>query len=202
MLVLVGCECSQIVTAAFIAAGHDAYSCDLEPSYGAYPERHFQGDIKEVYELVKPDLFICHPPCTYLSNVGTPLVFRRGGEIKDFVRYEKGLFARDLFLWALSRPCDMVAVENPIPMKCWGLPKPTQYIEPYLFGDPYTKHTGLWLRGLPALVATDIVKPIGSWTHIHYSPRIRSQTFRGIAKAMAAQWIGKNAPGYQFCLEC
>ena len=43
--VLVACEESQEVTKAFRALGHEAYSCDIEPCSGGYPEWHIQDDV-------------------------------------------------------------------------------------------------------------------------------------------------------------
>ena len=160
MRVLVGCECSQTVVAAFRRLGVEAFSCDLAKSYGDYPEYHFQGDLREVYSFVNPDLFIAHPPCTFLSRAGLNRLVDSSGKIKDWVRYEKGLLARDFFLWCLSRPAKMLCVENPVPIRRFGLPVPSQYIEPFYFGDPYSKHTALWLRGLPLLLPSKVLDRI------------------------------------------
>jgi len=73
MLILIGCEESQVVTKAFREAGHEAYSCDLQPTRGnAY--WHFQQDIMEVMPTKKWDLIILHPDCTAmaLSNLSNP----------------------------------------------------------------------------------------------------------------------------------
>ncbi|MBQ3692934.1 MAG: DNA cytosine methyltransferase, partial [Clostridia bacterium] len=67
--------------------------------------------------------------------------------------------------------------------------------------------TCLWLKNLPKLQPTNIVKPICSWVSggskdSHGNKRsntgmtfrdskTRSKTFPGIAKAMAEQWAGK-----------
>ena len=159
MRVLVGCECSQTITAAFRAAGHDAFSCDLAPAYGDLPQYHIQGDLREVYSFVNPELFIAHPPCTYLSRAGLFCLVDSSGSIKDWVRYENGLLARDFFLWCLSRPAPMVCIENPVPIRRYDLPEPSQIVQPWYFGDPYTKQTCLWLRGLPELPMTKPVRP-------------------------------------------
>jgi hypothetical protein len=92
----------------------------------------------------------------------------------------------------LNAPIPRVAVENPIMHRHAGLPKPTQLIQPWQFGHPETKATGLWLRGLPPLVPTDIVDGRQPRVH-HASPgpdrwKERSRTLPGIAAAMAAQW--------------
>lgn len=200
MRVLVGCECSQTVTAAFREKGHDAFSCDISPSYGDYPEFHLQGDLHEVYDYVKPDLFIAHPPCTYLSKAGSVRLFSSDSRIKDYDRFQRGLAARDFFLWCLSRSAPMVCVENPIPLHVFCLPRPTQIIQPYYFGDRYSKATCLWLKGLPELPILDFVKPVGSWTALHKSPRIRSKTFPGVARAMADTWGSGDLVGLQYSL--
>lgn len=67
-------------------------------------------------------------------------------------------------------------------------PSASQAIQPYYFGDAFSKYTLLWLHNLPGLMATCICEDFVSWTSIHRSARIRSQTFPGIASAMAAQW--------------
>ena len=50
--VLVACEYSGIVRDAFIAAGHDAMSCDLLPT--EQPGPHYQGDVLRVIDGWKP----------------------------------------------------------------------------------------------------------------------------------------------------
>ena len=198
MRVLVGCECSQVVTAAFRALGHDAFSCDTQDSYGDLPEYHFKGDLKEVYAFVNPDLFIAHPPCTFLTHGQTSRICFSGGSIKDWLRYEKGIYARSFFSWCLSRPAKMLCIENPIPSPVFGLPRYSQLVEPWFFGHPYSKSTCLWLRGLPLLQCTDIVRPLGVWTDLHHSQRKRSETFSGLAAAMASQWGSGELVGYQY----
>lgn len=191
MRVLVGCECSQVVTAAFRAAGHEAFSCDIQPCYGDFPQYHFQNDLREIFPYIKPDLFIAHPPCTYLSRAGLCRLVDSSGRIKDADRYQKGLQAKEFFLWCLNAPAKYVCVENPVPIQRLKLPPFSQVIQPYYFGDPYSKQTCLWLRGLPYLQCTKIVRPVASWVVKHHSQRIRSQTFQGVALAMASQW-GEN----------
>lgn len=187
MKILVGCECSQVVTAAFLARGHDAYSCDLQESYGDFPARHIVGDVRTVFFDVQPDLFIAHPPCTYLSTAGARHMYA-GGRL-DVSRAELAYQARDLFLWCLQAPAPMVCVENPIPLSEFMPIKYDQIIEPYFFGHPYSKATCLWLRGLPPLQSTKYIRHgVRSWVFSHRSQRLRSQTFSGIADAMADQW--------------
>lgn len=103
---------------------------------------------------------------------------------------------------------EKIAVENPVPSSIYRLPPYTQIIQPYEHGDPFTKKTCLWLKGLPPLELTNIVKPLGPYVcgnaeiwkkqaaaGIVYgkekSAKHRSKTFPGIAKAMAEQWAGQ-----------
>lgn len=213
MRILVACEESQAVTKELRRLGHEAYSCDIQECSGGHPEWHVQGDVLSlIYERGGWDMIIAHPPCTYLSNLGAkhlylgnkrvyrkPETFRLMNE--DRIRL--AIKARDFFLAMLNAPCDKVAVENPVPSSIWQLPKPSQMIQPYFFGDPYKKKTYLWLRGLPPLMPTELVEPTGLWVDGGHSkttkmqtfgfrdPKKRSKTFPGIARAMAEQWAGK-----------
>jgi hypothetical protein len=91
---------------------------------------------------------------------------------------------------------ESVAVENPQMHKHAvariGGARPTQYIQPWEFGHGETKKTGLWLKGLPPLLPTDIVE--GREARVHrMSPgperwKERSRFYRGVAEAMAQQW--------------
>ena len=91
----------------------------------------------------------------------------------------------------------MIAIENPIGVLSTRsrLGKPTQIIQPWQFGHGETKATCLWLKGLPALVPTNVVD--GREARIHKMPpgpnrwRERSRTYPGIAAAMAEQWTQK-----------
>ena len=192
MRVLVACEFSGIVRDAFIAAGHDAVSCDLLPS--ERPGPHIVGDARVIATPAgRWDLLIAHPPCTYLANSGVRWLYGGKGTVRDESRWRRMEDAAILFRTLLDHaPIPMVAVENPIMHRHAGLPKPTQIIQPWQFGHPETKATGLWLRGLPPLVPTDVVD--GRTPRVHYaSPgpdrwKERSRTLPGIAAAMAEQW--------------
>ena len=85
------------------------------------------------------------------------------------------------------------------------MPPHTQEVQPWMFGHPYTKKTRLWLRGLPPLIATDVVEPVSPYCPSLTSRKDRSKygaakrgedaknrakTFPGLARAMAAQWAG------------
>ena len=199
MRVLVACEESQVVCTAFRDKGHEAYSCDLQPCSGGHPEWHLQCDALEMLKI-RWDIIIAHPPCTYLTNAGATSLFERDHTIKDREREAEGWRAKAFFMAFYNAECDKVAIENPVPLKYWNLPKYTQIIEPYMFGDAWRKRTCLWLRGLPPLFCTDIVVPEGLWTGStsakksnytiagHRSPKLRSRTFAGVGRAMAQQW--------------
>lgn len=199
MKVLVACEESQAVCIAFRARGHEAYSCDLQPCSGGHPEWHIQADALELLKL-RWDLIVAHPPCTYLSNLGANWLFNKDHSIKDPERESKGWKAKQFFMAFLEADCSRIAVENPVPSRYWRMPPYSQIIEPYMFGDPWRKRTCLWLRGLPPLMATDIVVPEGLWVgstscrKTQYklsgvrSGKERSKTFPGVARAMAEQW--------------
>jgi hypothetical protein len=193
--VLIACEFSGIVRDAFIEAGHDAVSCDLLPS--ERPGLHVVMDALEAIELVKPDLLIAHPPCQYLANSGVRWLYikRDHVNVPDMARWlamhDGAMFFRRL----LEADVPHVAVENPV---MHGYAReiigagPTQFIQPWQFGHPETKATGLWLRNLPPLVPTNIVP--GREPRVHRaSPgpdrwKERSRTLPGIAAAMADQW--------------
>ena len=220
MKVLVACEESQRVCIAFRERGHEAYSCDIIEPSGNHPEWHILGDALRIlfpsktwgdivfdtmdgveHSVKKWDLIIAHPPCTYLSAAGAVRLYNANHEIKDQERFEKGKRAARFFREFLNADCEHICVENPIPLQVFGLPKYTQIIQPYFFGDPWKKKTCLWLKGLPALQPDNVVDPIGYWVGAHghdkapygmikgfRDQKTRSKTFEGIARAMAEQW--------------
>lgn len=197
MRILVGCEESQAVCIEFRKRGHEAYSCDLQECSGGHPEWHLLGDIRK-YIFRGWDLFIGHPPCTYLCNSGVRWL--KGNPH----RYEKMVEASEFFkmMWGWSEiPIDKICLENPIPHKHAKLPPYTQLIQPWMFGDGEVKATCLWLHNLPKLIYNKESNLFGDKTvsdgreaKVHKmapSPersKLRSKTFPGIAKAMAEQW--------------
>ena len=201
MKILVACEESQRVCKAFRELGHEAFSCDVQPCSGGHPEWHIQDDVLKHLEDGW-DLMVAHPPCTYLSRAGARWL-HQGGKINQ-ERYTKGLEAKDFFLKLLNANIPRIAVENPTPLKIYGLPKHTQAIQPYMFGHPFSKKTLLWLKGLPELKATDLIKEYSPYLpsntggkkrgqkfkikNVIRDPKEASKTFKGIAKAMAEQW--------------
>ncbi len=186
MRVLVACEFSGIVRDAFLAAGHDAMSCDLLPT--DRPGPHYQGDVFDVLDGGW-DMLIAHPPCTYLANSGVRWLHTQDGRwaaMEDGARFFRGL---------LDAPIPLRAIENPI-MHKYALAivgrRADQYVQPWWFGAPRTKATGLWLAGLSPLVATAVVD--GRDPYVHHLPpspdrwKLRSMTEPGLAEAMATQW--------------
>lgn len=180
MRVLVACEFSGIVRDAFIARGHDAWSCDILPT--EKPGPHIQDDVlKHISDGW--DMMIAHPPCTHLAVSGARW-------FKDKI-HEQNL-AIDFFIALADASIPKVAVENPISIMSTVYRKPDQIIQPWWFGHGETKATCLWLRGLPKLHPTKVVD--GRYGRVHRMPpgperwRERSRTYQGIADAMAEQW--------------
>lgn len=226
MNVLVACEESQAVCKAFREKGHKAYSCDIQECSGGHPEWHIQGDVLKILNPSKTfenemsgiefftmdgelhsfvgkwDLIIAHPPCTYMSKAGARWMFPKAGQISQ-ERLKLAMEAKEFFFQFINADCDRICVENPVPLKIVGLPIPTQKVQPYQFGHPFSKCTCLWLKGLPKLKPTKIVddyKPYlpsntggfsrgqGGSRGVAHDAKTASKTFEGIAKAMAEQW--------------
>lgn len=187
MKVLVACEYSGTVRDAFIAKGHDAMSCDLLPT--DVPGPHYEGDVFDL-DLESFDLIVAHPPCTHLAVSGAAWF----EEKRKDGRQQEGidLFMRFAELAEMFSPVKRIAIENPICIMSSLWRKPTQIIQPWMFGHGETKATCFWLKNLPPLEPTNIVE--GREQRIHMLPpgpdrwKIRSQTFQGIADAMAEQW--------------
>lgn len=189
MRVLVACEYSGRVRDAFIRAGHDAMSCDLLPTDAPGP--HYDGSLFDVIDYPW-DLLIAHPPCTHLAVSGA----RHFAAKKMDGRQQAGV----AFFMQIVRRSDhirRVAIENPVCIMSSLWRKPDQVIQPWQFGHGETKATCLWLKGLPLLQPTNIME--GRENRIHRMPpsadrwKKRSETFTGIAEAMAAQWGAEPA---------
>lgn len=208
MKVLVACECSGTVRDAFIAAGHDAMSCDLKPTESPGP--HYQGDVRDIMHEYF-DLLIAHPDCTYLT-ISAAWAFKDGpyhqklkqgtltGAARRAARDEAIAFVK--LLWSL--PIARICIENPTGFLSTMWQKPSQIVQPYMFGDDASKGTCLWLKGLPLLQSTKriagrIVNGKERWANQTDSGQNklspsdsraaeRAVTYRGIAAAMADQW--------------
>lgn len=202
--VLVGCECSQIIMSAFFEAGFDAYSCDLLPCEGGYPERHIQDDLLNWLEQ-DWDLLIAHPPCTYISYAATAYWNRPG-------RVFSRLAALYFFARIWESNIKHICIENPMGCADAVVAKHSQIIHPYYFGDNNLKRTCLWLKNLPKLEHRKCDDLFGGKTHNekpepvyidksgkkrYFTDAIsgtnngghkRSKSFQGIAYAMVDQW--------------
>ena len=163
--VLVGCERSGIVRDAFRNRGHDAWSCDLKPCERD-PAFHIQGDVFQAIDSREWDLGIFHPMCTYLT-ISAAWAFGDGpyhqrvkpGTLVGATRREARREAVD-FVWRLlGSAIPRVAIENPVGYLSSMMRKPDQIIQPHQFGADASKATCLWLRGLPALTATQFIEP-------------------------------------------
>lgn len=185
MKILVGCEESQTVCKAFRELGHEAYSCDLIPCSGYYPEYHLQMDVFKAIKMKKWDLGIFFPPCTDLASSGARWFKEKqqNGQQRKSIEFFLRLTETDIKHWA---------IENPIGIMSSWFRKPNQIIQPWMFGHGEMKGTCLWLHNLPKLKPTNIVE--GRDQKVWRMPpgperaKLRSKTFPGIASAMASQW--------------
>ena len=193
MKVLIACEFSGIVRDAFKKKGHDAWSCDILESESK--GNHIKGDVLERLDEGW-DLMIAHPPCTHLAVSGA-----RWFKYKQKEQIEALDFVKKL----LDAPIDKIALENPVSIISSKIRKPDQIIQPYQFGHEAQKTTCLWLKNLPKLESTKVVSK-GQFTIFksgkkhpkwyadalklskHDRMKKRSETFKGIAEAMADQW--------------
>ena len=217
MRILVACEESQALTNRFRELGHEAFSCDILPSSGGHPEWHIQDDIFNVLEREHWDLAVIHPPCTFLSVSGAQWYYHpddknlpaksRRPHPKYPNRANDREEAADFFMRCVNAPVERIAIENPVGIMSSRFRKPDQIIQPFMFGDEARKTTCLWLKNLPKLEPTNIV---GEGERVYFKsgkshPKwyadalskskskeerrtMRSKTFLGIARAMAAQW--------------
>jgi hypothetical protein len=194
MKVLIGCERFGVLREAFRQRGHDAYSCDLEPSADGDQRHHHRCDVLDILGIGW-DLAIFHPDCTYLAVSGLHWNKRRPERAQQT---EDALaFVRKL----MDCPIPRVALENPIGCISTRIRKPDQIVQPWQFGEDANKATCLWLKGLPLLKHTNVLPggrkarrgnqtPSGQ-NKLGPSPEramLRAKTYLGLAEAMALQW--------------
>jgi hypothetical protein len=181
MNVIIICEFSGIVRDAFNVAGHNAISCDLLETESPGP--HIISDFHSL-DYSRFDLLIAHPDCRYLTKAGA-------GKFWNEHRQEQIKAINDIY-WIWNLPVKRICIENPAGILSTVWRKPDQYIDPWLFGHKYMKHTGLWLKNLPPLIATYIYsEPVNFIRNMPGTKdrwKKRSRTFTGIAQAMAEQW--------------
>jgi hypothetical protein len=194
MKILIACEFSGTVRDAFIKAGHDAVSCDIEPTDSPGP--HYQGDM---FDIINDgwDMMIAFPPCTHLAVSGAKHFAKKRAD----GRQQQGI---DFFLKVVNADIPKIAVENPVGIMSSIYRKPDQIIQPWQFGHEVSKKTCFWLKNMPLLTPTNIVSdgeyitfPSGKRMHKWYADKafggierqkVRNKTFQGIADAMADQW--------------
>lgn len=186
-MILIGCEESQVVTAAFRIAGYEAFSCDIQPTRGN-PDWHYQQNIMEVIPRNEWDLIILHPDCTAMAVSGN----RWYG--KGMPYHQKRIEAIEwtLALWELAKKYSLrVALENPVSVIFKHLPN-VFYLQPWQYGHGETKKTGFALHNLPPLSPTNIVdgreQRVWKMHPGKHRKRDRSKTYKGVAKAIVTQW--------------
>ncbi len=167
--------------------------CDFETSDGV---AHFISG--------KWDLIIAHPPCTRLCNTSQRWLHYGSEEYRNKKKNDQDE-AIAFFMKIVNADCDKIAIENPLGIMSTYYRKPDCYYNPYDFeGETECKRTCLWLKGLKKLKSTRSI-PISieertqgifkahfngkqySWSHPDVA-RLRSQTPKGVAAAMAEQW--------------
>ena len=210
MRILIACEESQAITKELRKLGHEAFSCDLLPCSGGYPEWHYQQDVFEVIDKGW-EMMIAHPPCTFLAVSGARWLYNKDGS-KNEERWQNQAEALNFVQRLMDAPIDKIAVENPISVISSKIRKPDQIVHPWMFGDKASKSTCLWLKNLPKLEPTKIVekgefkewadkktgktKRQATWYFDALKNAktpaerrtLRSKTFKGMAEAMAEQW--------------
>lgn len=233
--ILIACEESQAVCRAFRQLGHNAYSCDLFDCSGTmfgtdqadpHPEWHFNHDVTTVLDKSDLtlqngeqavidgdwDIMIGHPPCTFLAVSGAKWLYDPKDKSKPHPNFPNRRKDQEdganFFMFLANAKVKRIAIENPIGIMSTRWRKPDQTIQPYMFGDPYSKYTCLWLKNLRPLHPSKPTDDHGERIYFGsgksqpkwYSDGLtktkskeerqkwRSKTFPGIARAIAEQW--------------
>ena len=194
MKILIGCEESGRVREAFRGVGHDAWSCDLLPCTENPSKYHIQDDLLKVIKSEKWDMIVAFPPCTHLAISGSKYFAEKiaDGRQQAAIDFVEQIWDAD---------CPKIAIENPVGVLSTKskLGKP-YYIQPYWFGDKHRKKTGIWSKGLPKLIPTNMLdiskisdKELNKLYLLAPSPTRaleRSKTPHGLAQAIAEQFGG------------
>ncbi len=197
-----------------------------------HPEWHFNHDITTVLDksdLILQngnkaeidgdwDLMIGHPPCTFLAVSGAKWMYDPAD--KDLPIEQRRPHPRfpnrrkdqedgaSFFMLLANAPVKRIAIENPVGVMSTKWRVPDQSIQPYMFGDPYSKNTCLWLINLRPIHPSKETADHGERIYFEsgksqpkwYSDGLtktktkeerqkwRSKTFSGIARAFAEQW--------------
>lgn len=164
------------------------------------------------------DLMIGHPPCTYLAVSGAQWYYHPEDKDLPFEqrrphpRYPNRAQDREdganFFLFLAGADVKRIAIENPVGIMSTRWRKPDQSIQPYMFGDPYSKNTCLWIKNLRPLHPSKETDDHGEriffgsgksqpkWYSDGFTKtksaverqKWRSKTFPNIARAIAEQW--------------
>lgn len=188
MKAVIICEASQKITIAARSLGIECYSCDIIPCYGGHPEWHIQEDGLKIIQQGW-DFIGLHCPCTYTAISGNR--WYHNSPLRN-----EGI-QLTLCMYNLARSCSTKGyLEQPRSVIQKIIGKRHQKIQPWQYGHGECKETWLWKWGLPMLEPTNEVT--GRETKIHMMPpgplrqQKRSETYDGIAKAIAQQWINQN----------
>ena len=103
----------------------------------------------------------------------------------------------------MNAPIKHIVIENPLPLKIVNLPPYSQIVQPYEYGHPFSKKTLLWVKNLPLLKPTNILKEYTPYLPSNTGGKKRGQsysrgtsknakesskTFQGVAEAMVEQY--------------
>jgi hypothetical protein len=210
MRVLIACECSGVIRSAFRKLGHEAWSCDIQPADDGSPF-HIQDDVRN-WLRADWELMIAHPECTRLTNAGVRWLIEppEGFTLQEM--WDDLKAGAEFYRTLRDAPIKRKAIENPVMHKHAReliLPGPRQVVQPWFYGDPFFKATGLELYNLPPLRDTKRLIPPKKgtkehkeWSAVHMaSPgpnraKERSRSFPGMAQAMAEQWAAPHPALY------
>lgn len=187
MKILVGCERSGVVRDELRKLGHNAWSCDILPSIEP-SDYHIQDDVRK-YLHEGWDMGIFFPDCTHICVSGARY-FSQKVELQET--------ALDFVARLMVAPIPRIAIENPVGVISSRIRKPDQIIQPWMFGEDASKKTCLWLKNLPKLEPTKIIKKDRYENQTESGQNklapskdrayLRAKTYQGIALAMAQQW--------------
>jgi hypothetical protein len=182
-------------------------TCDIQEPYEHWPigpdAGHYTGDVYDVLNLGW-DAIIAHPPCTYMTNAGA-WCLHRPDKFPD--RWQQLQDAAIMFWDVLhAEGCPLIAVENPVMVKYakWIVGRDQDFtFQPFHHGDPISKLTCIWSRGLPKLKKTEVLNKAdygGYWENQTPSGQNklgpsadrgdrRSDFSPRVARAMRDQWM-------------
>lgn len=198
--ILVACEESQAVLKEILHLGHKdimAYSCDIQPCSGGLENYHLQGDVLDYMNYFEWDMVIAFPPCTHLAVSGARYFEekRLNGKQLDGIRFFSLFYNYPIKYKMIENPVNIIGgdyIKKYYPPYAY-MRTADQYIQPYEYGDGYTKKTGLWLWNLPKLTPTNIVEEREQYCWklppSEDRAKLRSKTYPGIAKAIATQLV-------------